>query len=517
MSSPKIRGLNLDVLPQNYPQPSHFNIENVIRNNILSLEPYRCARDDYDQGILLDANENSLGSTVQADQEQELHRYPSPSHPAIKESVTRLRSLPSIDYVFLGVGSDEVIDLLYRVCCTPSQDKALTCPPTYGMYGVCAVINDVQVEKIPLDVNQGRFQLDVGRIQDAYAKDVDNKLKLTFICSPGNPTGSLINLKDIITLLEDENNNGLIVVDEAYIDFSDNDVSAVQLVEKYSNLIVMQTLSKSFGLAGIRLGIAIAQPPLIQVLSNTKAPYNISTPTAKLAEEALSEKGVGNMKSFVAELKKNRDFLISELSSFKNVDRVIGSNDANFVMLPILNDEGKKDNEKAKYIYKHLAETDKIVNTPKILVDASKSLPEAPAQRLKASTRITGLAVHPDPLSALAETYSSTLSFLQQFPSSSVYKNSVEALTKQRLSRVVSANDKGVSPEDVEANSNSEYSDLLGTPPVQLEEVLVEAENELGLAAKMFEWKAWEPLQVQPPKDQWKNPFSVDTSKSLNE
>lgn len=310
---------------------------------------------------LSSANENSLGSTVQADQEQELHRYPSPSHPAIKESVTRLRSLPSIDYVFLGVGSDEVIDLLYRVCCTPSQDKALTCPPTYGMYGVCAVINDVQVEKIPLDVNQGRFQLDVGRIQDAYAKDVDNKLKLTFICSPGNPTGSLINLKDIITLLEDENNNGLIVVDEAYIDFSDNDASAVQLVEKYSNLIVMQTLSKSFGLAGIRLGIAIAQPPLIQVLSNTKAPYNISTPTAKLAEEALSEKGVGNMKSFVAELKKNRDFLISELSSFKNVDRVIGSNDANFVMLPILNDEGKKDNEKAKYIYKHLAETDKIV------------------------------------------------------------------------------------------------------------------------------------------------------------
>lgn len=310
---------------------------------------------------LSSANENSLGSTIQTDKDQELHRYPSPSHPAIKESVAKLRSLPSIDYVFLGVGSDEVIDLLYRICCTPTQDRVLTCPPTYGMYGVCAVINDVQVEKIPLDVNQGRFQLDVGRIQEAYASDVDNKLKLTFICSPGNPTGTLINLKDIIALLEDKNNKGLVVVDEAYIDFSDSDASAVQLIEKYSNLIVMQTLSKSFGLAGIRLGIAIAQPPLVQVLSNTKAPYNISTPSAKLAEEALSEKGIANMRAFVTELKQNRDYLISELSSFENVGKVIGSNDANFVMLPILNGNGKEDNQKAKSIYKHLAETDKIV------------------------------------------------------------------------------------------------------------------------------------------------------------
>ena len=310
---------------------------------------------------LYSANENSLGATIDTDKEQELHRYPSPSHPAIKESVAKLRSLPSTDYVFLGVGSDEVIDLLYRVCCTPAQDKVLTCPPTYGMYGVCAVINDVQVDKIPQDVTNGRFQLDVARIQEAYANDVADKIKLTFVCSPGNPTGTLINMKDIVTLLEDQNNKGLVVVDEAYIDFSDDDKSAVQLVEKYSNLVVMQTLSKSFGLAGIRLGIAIAQPPLIQILSNTKAPYNVSTPSAKLAEEALSDNGIANMRKFVAELKNNREYLIQELKSFKNVGSVIGSNDANFIMLPILNDSGKPDNDKAKSIYKHLAETDKIV------------------------------------------------------------------------------------------------------------------------------------------------------------
>ncbi|EIM23286.1 histidinol-phosphate aminotransferase [Wallemia mellicola CBS 633.66] len=361
MKLPNIRGIDAATLPANYPEPSHFDIEQIIRPNILSLEPYRCARDDYDQGILLDANENALGPTIDSDQSQELHRYPSPSHPQIKQSLVNLRKLPSIHYAFLGVGSDEVIDLLYRITCTPTKDMVITCPPTYGMYGVCAVINDVQVKKVPLDVNHGRFQLDLPAIKKAYADDTENKIKMTFVCSPGNPTGTLIKLSDIKELLEDPNNIGLVVVDEAYIDFTDEEASAVSLIEKYSNLVVMQTLSKSFGLAGIRLGVALAQPPLIQVLSNTKAPYNVSTPSARLAEEALSDNGIAKMKEFVAELKKNRDYLIEELSKLPNVGVVRGANDANFVLLPILDKDAKEDNNRAIEIYKYLAETEKVV------------------------------------------------------------------------------------------------------------------------------------------------------------
>ena len=229
------------------------------------------------------------------------------------------------------------------------------------MYGVCANINDVKVNTIPLDVNDGKFQLDVHSLKNAYAKDVKNEIKMTLICSPGNPTGTLIKLSDIKSICEDENNKGLVVVDEAYIDFTDADMSAVNLIENYSNLLVLQTLSKSFGLAGIRLGLALAQPPIIQLLSNTKAPYNISTPTAALAEEALSQKGISNMKAYVNELKNNRDYLISELEKLPNAGKLKGSNDANFVMLPILNNEGKADNEKAKRIYTKMAESDKIV------------------------------------------------------------------------------------------------------------------------------------------------------------
>ncbi|KAF8755597.1 Histidinol-phosphate aminotransferase [Rhizoctonia solani] len=223
----------------------------------------------------------------------DLHRYPDPAQKEIKSKIAGLRNIKGTDNVFLGVGSDEVIDLLMRVCCRPEHDKILITPPTYGMYGVTAQVNDVSIVKVPLLVEKGEFQLDMDGIKKAVASDPS--IKLVFVCSPGNPTGTLIPLSDIKALLEDTNFKGIVIVDEAYIDFAKPEDSAVSLVSEYANVCVMQTLSKSFGLAAIRLGVAIAQPPLIQILTNTKAPYNISTPSASLALAALSPDGIATM------------------------------------------------------------------------------------------------------------------------------------------------------------------------------------------------------------------------------
>jgi len=280
--------------------PAHFSLSSVIRPNILALTPYRCARDDYNQGILLDANENALGSsispasTIDSDSVQDippellptlsldLHRYPDPSHPLIKSRIASLRELPSLDYVFLGVGSDEIIDLLMRVCVVPGgKEKIMTTPPTYGMYAVCAQVNDVGVVKVPLELSgakgeggeEGRFSIKIDEVCFNYSLDskwgqyfeikllqikkrvvADPSIKLIFLCSPGNPTGTLIPLSSIRSLLEFPDFKGIVVVDEAYIDFTNDPEkeSAVTLVKEYANVCVMQTLSKSFGLAAIR-------------------------------------------------------------------------------------------------------------------------------------------------------------------------------------------------------------------------------------------------------------------------
>lgn len=286
--------------------PPHFSIEAAVRPNILALHPYRCARDDYTEGILLDANENALGhaiafsSTAQqsskfngdakpngaaTDAEElldidfrtlDLHRYPDPAQRAIKTRIATLRgivdscsSTPKDDRIFLGVGSDEVLDLLMRVCVAPGREKIMVTPPTYGMYGVCAQVNDVEVVKVPLIAEDGAFQLDLPAVrtklfahyshnakrmdlQMKRAIDADPLIRLVFLCSPGNPTGTLLSLSDIQELLEYQNFRGIVVVDEAYVDFSPEGSSAVSLVEKYANICVSQTLSKSFGLAAIR-------------------------------------------------------------------------------------------------------------------------------------------------------------------------------------------------------------------------------------------------------------------------
>ncbi|KAG9099077.1 histidinol-phosphate transaminase [Ceratobasidium sp. 370] len=349
--------------------PAHFDIGQVIRPNILALHPYRCARDDYQSGILLDANENALGHSIPVgasfNQDPatnghlslDLHRYPDPAQNEIKTRLASLRNITSSEKVFLGVGSDEVIDLLMRVCCRPEHDKILITPPTYGMYAVTAQVNDVGIVKVPLLVEKGDFQLDMPAIKKAVVSDPS--IKLIFICSPGNPTGTLIPLQDIRNLLEDSAFKGIVVVDEAYIDFASKEDSAVSLIDEYANLCVMQTLSKSFGLAAIRLGIALAQPPLIQILTNTKAPYNISTPSASLALAALSPEGIAIMQSKIAVLNKNRVELLRGLSKLAplGVGEVIGRNHANFVLAPILSkDGGEPDNTRSSVAYKRLAE-----------------------------------------------------------------------------------------------------------------------------------------------------------------
>ncbi|KAI0674594.1 histidinol-phosphate aminotransferase [Trametes maxima] len=374
----------LGLAPDLYPtKPAHFDIERVIRPNILALHPYRCARDDYSEGILLDANENALGHSIplasaatlepelQPTLSLDLHRYPSPTHDPIKQRLADLRGVPGPEYVFLGVGSDEVLDLLIRVCVAPGTEKILITPPTYGMYSVCAQVNDVGVVKVPLELGadageggeRGRFSLKVHEVKKAVS--ADPSIKLIFLCSPGNPTGTLIPLSSLRQILEYEDFKGIVVVDEAYIDFADEEASAVSLLKEYANLCVTQTLSKSFGLAAIRLGIAFAHPALVQILMNTKAPYNISTPTASLALSALSDSAIGLMKDKVATLASGRSYLLHELAKLRplGLGSAIGGNSANFVVVPVLEKDGsgKPDNERAHKIYKTLAESEGVV------------------------------------------------------------------------------------------------------------------------------------------------------------
>lgn len=301
----------------------------------------------------------------------DLHRYPSPTHIPIKERIAALRGAESHEQVFLGVGSDEIIDLLIRVLVRPSSgEKVLICPPTYGMYKVCAAVNDVPVLSVPLVLDgrngeggeNGRFSLDVDAVKTAIAneKASGGEVKLVFLCSPGNPTGTKLSLGKIRQVLECEALTGVVVVDEAYVDFAGEETSAVELVREYKNVVVMQTLSKGFGLAAIRLGIAISQPPLIQILSNTKAPYNIPTPTAHLALRALSTEAVASMREKVATLIAERTRLIQVLPErlgHLGVGSAIGGNDANFIMLPILSSpEGPPDSDRAERVYRLMAE-----------------------------------------------------------------------------------------------------------------------------------------------------------------
>ncbi|KAI8816853.1 pyridoxal phosphate-dependent transferase [Fimicolochytrium jonesii] len=359
-------------------KPHHFSLEAAVRPNILALKPYRCARDDYSTGILLDANENSFGTclpptlapsllpstpsllpaTSDTPTDTHLERYPSPHQPTLKHLISSFRALnPTTgpESLFLGVGSDESLDLIVRVFCRPGVEKVLVCPPTYGMYGVVAMVNDVGVVEVGLETGDDgrRFQLRVDEIK--HHLRTDPTIKILFLCSPGNPTGTLLHHADIKSLLDYEHYKGVVVVDEAYIDFCEPGASVATWTEEYPNLVVTQTLSKSFGLAGIRLGISIASPAITKIFNATKAPYNISTPTSLLARAALSPAGVAQMREHVASITSQRSALIAALATLPDLAPPRGGTDANFILIPVLRD-GKPCNTRAHAVYKRMAE-----------------------------------------------------------------------------------------------------------------------------------------------------------------
>ncbi|KAJ1342817.1 histidinol-phosphate transaminase [Batrachochytrium salamandrivorans] len=356
-----------------------FVLKDVVRPNIYALKPYRCARDDYTTGILLDANENSFGPSLASahgdfkapttsgmltNSDIHLERYPDPHQNGIKELLSSLRGLPSKEYFFLGVGSDESIDIAMRVFCRPGVDKILICPPTYGMYSVSAQVNDVQVVSVPLNVTGGAFQLQVDKILEELANDPT--IKIVILCSPGNPTGTLLNHQDIRRVLDFTPFKGVVLVDEAYIDFcgasdGSNANSVATWAIQYPNLIVTQTLSKAFGLAGIRLGFSISSPEIARIFNSTKAPYNISTPTSLLGRAALSEAGQNTMRRHIALIIKERQDLLLKLATIPRVGQSLGGNDSNFVLVPILNSSHVPDNDVAYMVYKTLAETEGVV------------------------------------------------------------------------------------------------------------------------------------------------------------
>ncbi|PYH39677.1 histidinol-phosphate transaminase [Aspergillus neoniger CBS 115656] len=366
-----------------------FDLAKCARPNILKLQPYRCARDDYkDDGtnVLLDANENAYGPGLALNPEgalQEstvtgsstgsskpeidflgLNRYPDPHQVELKKLFCQLRNTHTHtqkdlgpENLFVGVGSDEAIDALLRCFCVPGKDKILTCPPTYGMYGVSAQVNDIEIVKVPLDVDNG-FQLQPEKINEALA--ADSSIKMAYICSPGNPTANLIKKADIQKVLEHPTWNGVVVVDEAYIDFAPEGSSLAEWVTEWPNLVVMQTLSKAFGLAGIRLGVAFTSPPIATLLNSLKAPYNISSPTSAIATAALSPTNMTVMKKYREQIIVQRNRLVQELPKIPGVGRFLGGQEANFLLVEMLDkpasEGGKPSNKTALAAYEAMAE-----------------------------------------------------------------------------------------------------------------------------------------------------------------
>nr|WP_262895096.1 histidinol-phosphate transaminase [Hymenobacter negativus] len=289
----------------------------LIRPSVERMQPYSSARDEFEgmAPVMLDANENSLGSVGPYD----FSRYPDPHQRAIKADLARLKGVQP-NQIFLGNGSDEAIDLLVRLICTPGQDSIVICPPTYGMYEVAANLNDVRVERLPLTAN---FQLPA----DAAEKLAASNAKLVFLCSPNNPTGNLLAQDALETILRSF--RGLVVVDEAYADFADAPSWITRLAE-FPRLVVMQTFSKAWGLAGLRLGVAYASAQLIAYLDKIKPPYNISAATQQHALAALA--AAPCLPEMRAELLDGRRWLIEQLDQVAMVEHIFPS-DANFLLV----------------------------------------------------------------------------------------------------------------------------------------------------------------------------------------
>ncbi|MCB4797669.1 histidinol-phosphate transaminase [Neotamlana laminarinivorans] len=293
---------------------NNFNLQNIIRENVKTMKAYSSARDEYvsdgSKMIFLDANENPFENGV--------NRYPDPLQRSLKAVLAEQKNV-SPNQILLGNGSDEVLDLLFRAFCEPKKDNIITLPPTYGMYTVLSNLNEIEERKVELNSN---FQPNVEAILEA----IDTNSKMLFICSPNNPTGNLIASEKIKTLLK--NFNGLVVIDEAYIDFS-NRQSWISELNNYPNLIVTQTLSKAYGLAGIRLGLCYASAEIISILNKIKPPYNVNELTQKRALERIS-----NLEAVTNEVNavlKERQILIDALKNISFVETIFPT-EANFVL-----------------------------------------------------------------------------------------------------------------------------------------------------------------------------------------
>lgn len=290
-----------------------MQITDLIRPNILSLQPYSTARDEYegDLGTFLDANESPFDNGY--------NRYPDPHQKRLKSLLSPLKGV-AMDNIFIGNGSDEAIDLLFRIFCQPGRSNAISIAPSYGMYEVAADINDVKMRKVLLNDD---FSLPV----DSLLEAADADSRLLFICSPNNPTGNAFPREDIERVVREF--HGIVVVDEAYIDFSD-ERGMLPILSDYSNLVVLQTLSKAWGMAGLRCGLAFASPEIIGYMNRVKYPYNINVATSAIAEKLLKEP----VPSHIKVIKEERVKLAESLSSFRFVKKVYPS-DANFLLVKV--------------------------------------------------------------------------------------------------------------------------------------------------------------------------------------
>jgi histidinol-phosphate aminotransferase len=313
-----------------------FNLDNLVRDNIKKMTAYSSARHEFtgEASVFLDANENSFGSPLP----DNFNRYPDPLQMEIKEKLSKIKGVPPQN-IFLGNGSDEAIDLMYRIFCEPGRDNVIIFPPTYGMYEVCAEMNNVKLKKVNLTKD---YQLDVDTIENA----IDPFTKLIFICSPNNPTGNSINRADVEVILN--NFSGIVVIDEAYINYAKQKTFITELTE-YPNLVVMQTLSKAWGLAGLRLGMAYASQPIIDLMNKVKYPYNINTATQLLVSDALDN--IQWVNDHISITVNEREKLKTELLGLSFTEHIYPS-DANFLLTKMKN---------ASQIYKQLVEKGIIV------------------------------------------------------------------------------------------------------------------------------------------------------------
>ncbi|MBC3539736.1 histidinol-phosphate transaminase [Rufibacter sediminis] len=299
-----------------------FSIQTFIRPHLLSLKPYSSARDEFEgeASVYLDANENNLGSLAGG---VDYNRYPDPYQKTIKEKLSKLKGVRP-EQIFIGNGSDEAIDLLVRLVCEPGKDEVLLLPPTYGMYEVSANIHHIGIQRVPLDEH---FQ----PVFEKIAEKQTERTKILFLCSPNNPTGNSLAPNTVEKLIRSF--NGLVVVDEAYIDFTDTPSWSTRL-DEFPNLVVLQTLSKAWGMAGLRLGMAFASPEIIGFLNKIKPPYNINAVTQELVSEALDKTAqLGDMLDVIIQ---ERTRLMEAFATLPLMEKVYPS-DANFVLVQVPN------------------------------------------------------------------------------------------------------------------------------------------------------------------------------------